>query len=318
MFSEVNPAPAVVMITGSTGFVGRRLSRRLRDALPAGSRLVAAGHSGAPNQQGLSEIQIDLEDGASVAAAVAEVRPDLVIHLAARASVGQAIRTAGTTWAVNFGGSLALARAMATHTPDATLLYASSSEVYGGAFGDFPVSEDTVPEPLTAYARSKLAAEMMFADVLDSCKLIVARPSNQGGAGQDPRFVLPSFAEQIRAGAAEIHVGNLSAKRDFLHVDDAIDAYMSLIAAAPTLPERSVFNIASGIPRVISDLLDRLLELSGSQASVVVDPARLRPLDIPMACVDARRLSETTGWRPTRTLDQMLRDVLADAAVASA
>jgi GDP-4-dehydro-6-deoxy-D-mannose reductase len=306
------------MITGGSGFVGRRLTRRLRDALPAGARVVAAGHSGEACQEGVSDIRIDLEDDASVTAAVAEVKPDLVVHLAARASVGQAIKTAGVTWAVNFCGSLALARAMAEHTPDATLLYASSSEVYGRAFNDGVASETTVPEPLSAYACSKRAAEMMFPDVIDGCKLIVARPSNQSGAGQDPRFVLPSFAQQIRSGASEIHVGNLAAQRDFLHVDDAIDAYMALIFAARSLPDRSVFNIASGTPRVISDLLDRMLELSGSQASIVVDPARLRPVDIPLACVDATRLTEATGWRPTRSLDQMLRDVLADAETPAA
>ena len=313
MFSDTNPAPSVVMITGGTGFVGRRLCRRLREALPTGSRMVVAGHSGFSGQQGVSDVQIDLENAASVDAAVAEVLPDFVIHLAARSSVGQAITTAGATWAVNLTGSLALARAMAAHTPEATLLYASSSEVYGGAFNDGAVSEDVIPQPVSAYARSKQAAEMMFADVLGRCKLIVARPSNQSGPGQDPRFVLPSFAEQIRSGAAEIHVGNLAAMRDFMHVDDAIDAYMALIVAAPSLPDRSLFNIASGVPRRISDLLERMLELSGSEASVIVDPDRLRPVDVPVACVDATRLTEATGWRPTRGIDQILLDVLAGA-----
>ena len=310
MFSEDNAPPPVILITGSTGFVGRRLTRRLREALPADSRIVAAGHAYTSGEEGVSDIRIDLEDDASVTAAVAEVRPDFVIHLAARASVGQAIKTAGTTWAVNLGGSLALARAMAVHTPNATLLYASSCEVYGRAFNDGTVSEDTVPEPLTAYACSKRAAEMMFADVLNGCKLIIARPSNQSGAGQDPRFVLPSFAQQIRSGAPEIRVGNLTANRDFLHVDDAIDAYMALIFSAQSLPHHSVFNIASGMSRMVADLLDRMLKLSGSKADIVVDPARLRPVDIPRASIDASRLTRATGWRPTRGLDQMLCDVL--------
>lgn len=310
MFSEGVPPPDVILVTGATGFVGRRLTRRLREELPAGSRVVAAGHFGASIDEVASDIRIDLESDVSVSTAIAEVRPDFVVHLAARASVGQAIKTAGTTWSVNFGGSLALARAMATYSPSATLLYASSCEVYGRAFNDGTVSEETVPEPLTAYACSKRAAEMMFADVLDSCKLIIARPSNQSGAGQDPRFALPSFAQQILSGATQICVGNLAANRDFLHVDDAIDAYVALISSAGRLPSRSVFNVASGKPRLISDLLDRMLELSGSQADVVVDPARLRPVDIPRASVNATRLTQAVGWRPTRSLDQMLQDLL--------
>ena len=126
-------------------------------------------------------------------AAVAQACPDIVIHLAGQASVARTVRDTGATFAVNLGGSLNLALAIARHTPDATLLFASSSEVYGESFLAGPVTEASPIRPMNAYAKSKRLAEEMFAAVLPpSAKLIVARPFNHTGAGQHEDFVLPS------------------------------------------------------------------------------------------------------------------------------
>jgi GDP-4-dehydro-6-deoxy-D-mannose reductase len=284
--------------------------RRLRAALPAMSRVVVVGRSNVivPDCDFLA---FDLEHGASVDGVVAAARPDLIVHLAAQSF---AVGAAGATWGTNLAGSLNLARATGKYVPDAVTLYVSSSEVYGLAFNDGPVTEETVCKPQSAYSRSKLAAEEMFADVLPaSSKLIVGRPSNHSGAGQEAKFALPSFARQIVAGQDEIHVGNLGARRDFVHVDDVVDAYHDVLAKVATLGPRSTFNVCSGQPRAVGDLLDRMIELAGSDASVVIDADRFRSADIPVTDMSSDRLRALTGWAPKRSIDQMLGDVLDHA-----
>lgn len=308
------PAPGLdfgaVLITGGGGFVGRRLVKRLRESLPETSRVVVVGRTNAL-VPGCDFLPFDLEHGASVNGVVAAARPDLIIHLAAQSS---AIGAAGATWGTNLSGSLNLARAVSQFAPSAATLYISSSEVYGLAFNEGAVDETTPCRPQSAYSRSKLAAEAMFDDVLPATsQLIVCRPSNHSGGGQDVKFALPSFAAQIASGADQIRVGNLSARRDFLHVDDVIDAYLALLAAAQHIGPRAVVNVCSGETRVIGDLLARMIELSGRAVEVVVDEARFRPAEVPEARISSQLLRRLTGWSPARTMDDMLRDVLEHA-----
>src|SRR6185295_18499851 len=102
---------------------------------------------------------------------------------------------------------------------------------------------------------------------------------NHTGAGQAADFVLPAFARQIAAIAAgrsapRIAVGNLDSVRDFLDVDDVVDAYQRLLDRG--VPA-DVYNVASGVGRRIGDLLDALIELAGARCAIEIDPARVRP-----------------------------------------
>jgi GDP-4-dehydro-6-deoxy-D-mannose reductase len=306
---------ATVLLTGGTGFVGRHLSSALTTRLPEAKLVLLCRPGEKPQQADVQSLTAELTDEASVKVAVDEVRPDLVLHLAAQASVGEAIGTAEETWRVNFCGTMWLAAAMARVCPRATFLFVSSAEVYGANFSKKPVSEDTPPLPLNPYARAKAAAEAMLADVLpQSAQLIVARSFNHTGAGQDERFALPAFAAQIariEKGEKEplLSVGNLSAERDFLDVGDVVDAYLRLIETAG-LPQRATFNVASGQAHAMSDLLHRLRRLAGADFEISADPDRMRASDIPCSLGDASRLRKATGWAPRRSVDDMLSHLL--------
>ncbi len=305
-----------ILVTGADGFVGRHLVPALTAALRPGAGITVASRT--PGRRGArAEVPFDLTDPDSVDAAIAAVRPDLIVHLAAQASVSQSLGAAAGTWAINVGGTLTVAGAVANHVPDATLFFVSSVEVYGLSFNDGIATEDTPLRPQSAYARSKAAAEALLDDVLpETARLIAVRPSNHSGPGQDERFVIPAFAAQIariEAGAdPRIAVGNLDAERDFLDVRDVIEGYIALLGRAESLPGRNILNLASGRTVRIGALLDRLRAMSRVNTSVVTDPARVRPSEVPIARVNADRFRAAADWMPRRTLEDTLASILAD------
>jgi GDP-4-dehydro-6-deoxy-D-mannose reductase len=306
---------ATVLLTGGTGFVGRHLSSALATRLPDAKLVLLCRPGEKPQRRDVQYLTAELTDEGSVKAAVDDVRPDLVLHLAAQASVGDAMGSAEETWRVNFCGSMWLAAAMARVCPQATFLFVSSAEVYGANFSKRPVGEDTPLLPLNPYARAKAAAEAMLADVLpQSAQLIVARSFNHTGAGQDERFALPAFAAQIariETGEKEplLSVGNLSAERDFLDVEDVVDAYLRLIEAAE-LPRRATFNVASAQAHAMSEMLQRLRALARADFEISADPDRMRASDVPCSVGDASKLRKATGWAPRRSIDDMLSRLL--------
>ncbi|WP_156677782.1 GDP-mannose 4,6-dehydratase [Sphingomonas profundi] len=322
------PLPFVrILVTGADGFVGRHLVPALAARLAPGARMVlatrepgarGAGEQGRAGERATrEEIAFDLTDPASVAAAVRAVRPDLVVHLAAQASVGQSLNAAAGTWAINVGGSLTLATALAEHAPACTLFFVSSVEVYGLSFNAGVAREDTAMWPQSSYSRSKAAAEWMLADVLPrTARLIVVRPSNHSGPGQDERFVIPAFAAQIarieQGGPAEIAVGNLDAERDFMDVRDVIAGYIGLLTRADTLPPRNVFNVASGRTVRIATILATLRGMSRVPTTVVTDPARVRPSEVPLAAIDAAAFRAAAGWAPRHAIEETLATILDD------
>ena len=302
-------------MTGGTGFVGGHLCPRIVEAFPDAQRLMLTRGGDCVVRSGFVNHAIDLTDRASVDVVFERFRPDLVLHLAAQAAITAASAAKQDTWRLNVEGTLHLAGAIARHAPAATFLFVSSAEVYGLAFKDGPATEETVPRPMNAYARSKFAAEMALADVLpEEASLVVARAFNHTGPGQDTRFALPAFAAQIAAieagrMAPRLMVGNLEAQRDFLDVRDVSDAYLALVRWAQP-GGRDTVTVASGKALRMRHLLDELCAQSSARFEVLNDPARMRPSEIDCSIGRPDKIMHATDWRPHIPISVTLRDVL--------
>lgn len=305
-----------VLITGAEGFVGRALAASLRAGVP---QLHLIGTSRQPGGTACHEtIVLDLVSG-DIRAALAATRPEAVLHLAARSSVAQGFSAAAETFDDNLTGTVRLARALRNECPGVPIIFASSSEVYGKSFNlCCPVTEETPPAPQNAYARSKLAGEFALTDLIGASNpLVILRLFNHFGPGQDERFVIPSFAGQLRrlsgqSGDRTISVGNLEAERDFLPVSDVIAAYQAALALVTGgKPGVKLYNVASGQGRSIRSILDALIAASRLEVAVRIDPDRLRPSDIPRAVGDNARFRAETGWQSQADFQAALAAMLA-------
>lgn len=303
-----------ILVTGSAGFVGRHVTPLLAEAFPAIPVIASSRRATADTDCSA----VDLTDIAATDRMIAATRPAAVVHLAAHSSVGSARFQPDGVWRDNRNGAYSLATALSRHAPDATVLVASTAEVYGRNLRLGPATEETPPAPIGAYAQSKLAAEFIFATVLaQTARVVVVRPMNHIGRGQGEAFVVASFAAQIariEAGLSPpvMRVGNLDAARDFLDVRDVAASYVALLQRAAGLEPRTVFNVTRGEAVPIRSVLDILLSLSPVAVGVEIDPKRLRPNDIPSATARSDRLAWIMPWPPQRTLRETLADILAD------
>jgi GDP-4-dehydro-6-deoxy-D-mannose reductase len=300
-----------LFITGISGFVGLRLARSV---WANGGRASGVYVADRPAPDAGDCWEADLLDRPALGAALDAARPDAVVHLAALSHVGASWQRMGDYFRVNVLGTENLLAAAAER--GLPVVFASSAEVYGAVPEDEqPIRETRLPAPASPYALTKAAAELLAL----ARGAVVVRSFNLAGAGQAAQFALPSFARQLAAierGDAEpvLSVGNLEARRDFVHVADGLEAYRLL---AERGAGGEVYNLARGEAVSIRQALERLMAISGVAAEVRVDPERVRPVDVPLLCGDAARL-RALGWEPRRGLDDALAEIWDEARQAVA
>lgn len=294
-----------VLVTGVSGFVGQHLACALR------ARGHEVGGTYLDETGELADVALyplDLGDpadrvAAGLRAALAAFRPQRIVHLAGLAHVGKSWQAMPSYFRVNLLGTEALLAAAG----DVPVLFASSAEIYGAVpEAEQPIGEARQPAPVSPYALTKAAGERL---VLARGGIVV-RPFNMIGAGQSRLFALPTFARQLAAIEAGrqppvLAVGNLEARRDFVHVDDGAEAMTLLVEAGEPA---GIYNIASGRACSIREALGVLLDISGLEVEIALDERYLRPADIPLLRGSAEPLRRL-GWAPRRSLAEAVGEL---------
>jgi GDP-4-dehydro-6-deoxy-D-mannose reductase len=288
-----------VFVTGARGFVGGHLVPRLRDE---GFEVTA------------TDLDLDVCDRAAVEAKLKQAAPEAIVHLAAQSSVAASTEDPERTHRINYGGALSVLEGALRCGSRPRVLLVGSADQYGRAVpGSPPFTEDSPLAPASAYASSKAKAEQLGTSFLDAgLEVVRIRAFSHSGPGQSDVFALSSFARQIaeiEAGRREpvLRVGNLDSVRDYLDVDDVVEAYLRLLD--PTV-KADIYNVASGVGTRLGNLLDALLDLADPRPSIERDPERYRPADCSIG--DASRLRAVTGWKPSVSIERMLERLLSD------
>lgn len=295
-----------ILVTGAGGFVGRHV----RAACSESGALARWTFVAAP-------ADLDVRDAEATASAIAQVRPDAVLHLAAQSFVPRSFENPAETFDINLGGTLNLLLGLRAANFSGRLVYVSSGDVYGAVpESELPVDERRVPEPRSPYAVSKIAAEQLCLQWRRSegLDVVVARPFNHIGPGQDSRFVLPALARQVveieRGQRSVIEAGDIDTTRDFTDVRDIVAAYAAMLERGVA---GSIYCVGSGRERRVRELLQAMCSIVGVEPQIRQDPAKLRPAEQRRMAADAGLLQRHTGWAPSIPLEQTLLDIVNDA-----
>jgi nucleoside-diphosphate-sugar epimerase len=293
-----------LLLTGSRGFTGRHLSRLLREA---GYGVIGLIDDGVP---AADERVADLTDASAVSRVVAEVSPDVVVHLAAISFAAH--DDVACMYRTNTDGTRHLLEALRQldRMPRRVVL-ASSAQVYGQP--DPGVVRESAPlRPLNHYGASKAAMEAVVSVYRQELPCIVTRPFNYTGPGQATHFLVPKLVDHFARRAPRIELGNLDVERDFLDVRDVAGLYAALVDCEPVA---GAVNLCSGQGTTLREIVARLERITGHVMDMQVNPQFVRSREIPSLVGSDERLRALLGDAPRIGLDTTLRDML-DAARA--
>jgi len=308
---------ARVLVTGGAGFIGSNLVEaivkrgdhaRVLDDFSTGH---AANLAGAPEwaRAGGGSLEIQEGDIRSLDACRRAVEGvDFVLHEAAIPSVEQSVRDPITTDAVNVGGTLNVL----TASRDAGVkrfVLASSTAIYGEG-EELPKIETMAPAPISPYGAQKLAGEVYCAlfHRLYGFPAIALRYFNVFGPRQDPdseyAAVIPKFMRAVRSGGRPTIYGDGEQTRDFVFVDDVVQANLRACAAPPDACGQA-YNVASGRRTSLKEIVAAIAALSGRPVDPVHEPARGG--DIRHSAASIERAAARLAYRPTVELAQGLK-----------
>jgi len=305
----VNDRSQTVLVTGAAGFAGSHLIEHLA------GRCDLSGWTRSGPPADIARLarwtRVDLLDRERVRTEILALRPTAVYHCAGAAHVADSWQDTALSLASNVLTTHYLLDALRRAGGASRVVIPGSATVY--AVSASPLHEDSALAPASPYALSKLAQEQLGRRAVaeDGVDVILLRAFNHTGPRQSSTFAVSGMARQIaeieRGGDPVIRVGNLDAQRDLTDVRDTVRAYALLMERGVA---GTVYNVASGVARSMRAVLDALVERSRAPVEIALDPARLRPHDIPVLVGDPTRLRAATGWAPLIGFDRMLDDLL--------
>lgn len=288
-------------ITGSEGFVGKHLTKLLID-----SGWEVEGFNLRHGE--------DIRDFESVRNTLAVHRPTHIFHLAAQAYVPESIANPTRTFEVNTLGSLNILEAVKQLGIKTKIMLAGTSEEFGDTSeADEPITELSLPRPMSPYAISKLAMDhlgRLYAHY--GLDVVVTRAYNHAGPGRGEMYAESAFAKQIvevENGTREVvEHGNLESVRNYTDVRDIVKAYVKAIELPP-----GVYSICSDQNVTMEEIMNILIDNSVSEViRTKVNPLFYRPSDFSFKKPLCEKFVGLTGWAPEILLEQTLQDILID------
>ncbi|ANE78960.1 UDP-glucose 4-epimerase [Mycobacterium adipatum] len=296
------------LVTGAAGFIGSTLVDRLLadghtvtgvDDLSTGRR---ANLAAAEQHPQFTFVEADIVD-ADLAAILADADPEVIFHLAAQISVRHSVDNPQFDATVNVVGTIRLAEAARTHGVRKIVHTSSGGSVYGTP-PVYPTGEDVPTDPASPYAASKVAGEVYLNTFRNLYNLDCTHiaPGNVYGPRQDPHGeagVVAIFAKALLAGVPTKIFGDGTDSRDYVYVDDVVDAF---VRAAGAAGGGQRFNVGTGISTTVAELHTSIAKAVGTADDPEFHPARLG--DLRKSQLDISRGKQVLGWEPQVGLDE--------------
>jgi UDP-glucuronate 4-epimerase len=314
----VSPASHHVLLTGGAGFIGSHLSEAL---LRRGLQLSVIDslddfYSPAAKRGNLEEVrkvgnfefcELDLCDFDALRQAISKLRPDTIIHLAARAGVRPSIENPQLYERVNVAGTVNLLEA-ARQVSVKRFIFGSSSSVYGVTNRVPFVEDDPCLRPISPYAATKLAGEFFCHTYahLYGLSTVCLRFFTVYGPRQRPDLAIRKFATLMEAGKPIPVFGDGSMGRDYTFVDDTVAGVLAAVEYQfpPTETPFDIFNLGNSNPVSLNELIATLERVTGRIA--IRDQRQLQPGDVPITWANIEKSSRILGYRPATSLAEGL------------
>ena len=299
------------LVTGANGFVGKYFIEYLQKA-ESDAQIIGADITD-NSCSDIEYIKIDLNDRLAVYKMLHHIKPDYLVHLAAMSSVAQSWQDPASCFLNNTKVFLNLVDAIRELNIKCRVLSVGSSEEYG--IYDEPMKEDFVLHPKSPYSVARLSQEYLSKLYVDYFKIdiVMTRSFNHIGPRQNPRFVIPSFVQQLvkiyKGEQKELKVGNIDVVRDFLDVRDVVDAYYKILKKSKN---RQVYNVCSGRGVKLRSVIDTVSDILNIKPVIVVDQDRIRPNEIMSVIGDNSKLKNELGWHEKFNLAMTLKDMIEE------
>ena len=300
-----------IFITGGAGFIGIHLCKKLLELNHDVTVYDNFSNSLEENfisiiKQKVTLISGDILDYSKLVTSMKN--HNIVIHLAAKISVPESIKNPKLTFDVNVNGTQNVLNACLQN--DITkIIAASTAAVYQNTSTKIILNETSPVEPQSPYGESKLEMENKIIDFasIHNIDATILRLFNVFGIGQSLEYagVITKFKENIQNNFSLVIFGDGTVTRDFVHVDDIVDA----IILATSHSKNSIYNIASGTSTSISNLAETMIAISGKDIEIIYQPSRSG--DIMFSATDISLAKETLKFTPKISLKRGLEQFMS-------
>jgi UDP-glucose 4-epimerase len=298
------------IITGGAGFIGSAVVPMLKkngneiyviDNLSFGNR----NYIDIPDS---NFFLADIRDLQNIERIFAEVKPEIIVHLAAIHFIPYCNQHPFEAADINIRGTMNVLNASKKLTSLRKLFFASTAAVY--PIDDEPVSEDHILLPLDIYGLSKLTGEQLCNRFYLETNIdtIVCRFFNAFGPNETNPHLIPEIEKQLKEGNLIIKLGNLTPKRDFIHTFDMAAALKSLLEYKKS--GFDIFNLGRGIEYSVVEIVEAFERQMNKKITIEVDPSRIRKVEREHLLANVSKLKKTTGWEPVWGIDEGIRNLV--------
>jgi UDP-glucose 4-epimerase len=309
-----------VIITGGNGFIGGHLVKKLLESKQCSLALIA-NRSSIDREMGesmpLRFSTADIRDKETISNIFRDERADVCIHLAAKISVADSIRKPDETMDINANGTLNVLEACHKSGVN-NFVFASSAAVYGDV-KELPITENQKLRPLSPYGSSKMLAEQFIATYQKQNKIkntISLRIFNVYGEGQaNEADVITRFAKRLSSGQPPAIYGDGMQTRDFISVDDVVDAFLLSIRTMENAENKeatihSVFNVGTGTPTSINQLAHKMIAIFGLNLQPIYEDGEEGESGILHSYADMTKAKEILHFVPKKGIETGLKEMI--------
>ena len=299
-----------VLVTGGAGFIGSAVIQKLLektdqvfviDNLSFGNRSFIS----VPDNQ---FYQLDIREEADVVAALEEIKPEIVLHLAAIHFIPYCNKHPFEASDINIRGTMNLLKAIKVCGSVKQFFFASTAAVY--PILDGPISETAEKKPLDIYGLTKLVGEELSEKFHQETGIptIICRFFHAFGPNETNPHLIPELQQQVNDGKRTIKLGNLDPKRDFIHTSDMANAIDALLQHVKSGIE--IFNLGRGIEYSVVEVVNAFEAHLQQPIQIEVDPERVRKVERMHLLSDISKITRYTGWKPVVSLEEGIETLI--------